>query len=399
MKKENDEAIKKKRDRNKSTVILILTVIISIFILYIIQWLITGEALTFEELVSNVSGNLIGVLAAFLLFDVINERLTKDSYAEEVSEQITKTLMGNDKIMDAFTTEDKKNFLAATVKSVVEDRRLADMAKNAAIKQVSSLIPNPDRPYSIRDSFDYRFTVGNGLDERFSLFHDRHKDMLNDDYVTVDEQFSFDISFVGGITESYQSPEKELYLSFSFDKRNLDIGLLKNSRKTAEEEKACKAIFSESLDLSMEDAKKVINMPEDELMDFIDCFGITLRVDKKESTISHVWASEEGIIVSFFFEEYDAEALSHSVRIYFNMPKLIGTLLEVAIVDPSKGPHIMVDYRNSGLDVDMYSFLNKSNESNYLGADQKNSECYDVEISDWMFPRSGMVFTMGRKKN
>lgn len=69
-------------------------------VLYIVVILIVvvGELLLFlfgdfsaGDLFKDAIGNLMGVLAAFLIFDIAHEKMSKDSYASEVSEQILDT--------------------------------------------------------------------------------------------------------------------------------------------------------------------------------------------------------------------------------------------------------------------------------------------------------------------
>ena len=84
-----------------------------------IIYLALKNGYTIDDLIDNIVGNLIGVLAAFLLFDILNNKLTQDAYARETSQQITKTLMGEPEILDSFSDEDKKTFLKSTISSMI----------------------------------------------------------------------------------------------------------------------------------------------------------------------------------------------------------------------------------------------------------------------------------------
>ena len=94
-------------DTLSATMVLVLIALLLVFVGY--TYLALKNGYTLDDLIDNFVGNLIGVLAAFLLFDILNNKLTQDAYARETSQQITKTLMGEPEILDSFSDEDKKS--------------------------------------------------------------------------------------------------------------------------------------------------------------------------------------------------------------------------------------------------------------------------------------------------
>lgn len=102
-----------------ATMVLVLIALLLVFVGY--TYLALKNGYTLDDLIDNIVGNLIGVLAAFLLFDILNNKLTQDAYARETSQQITKTLMGEPEILDSFSDEDKKTFLKSTIASMIKD--------------------------------------------------------------------------------------------------------------------------------------------------------------------------------------------------------------------------------------------------------------------------------------
>ena len=90
---DNQKQKKKKRvmDTLSATMVLVLIALLLVFVGY--TYLALKNGYTLDDLIDNIVGNLIGVLAAFLLFDILNNKLTQDAYARETSQQITKTLM------------------------------------------------------------------------------------------------------------------------------------------------------------------------------------------------------------------------------------------------------------------------------------------------------------------
>ena len=83
-------------DTLSATMVLVLIALLLVFVGY--TYLALKNGYTLDDLIDNIVGNLIGVLAAFLLFDILNNKLTQDAYARETSQQITKTLMGEPEI-------------------------------------------------------------------------------------------------------------------------------------------------------------------------------------------------------------------------------------------------------------------------------------------------------------
>lgn len=124
---DNQKQKKKKSvmDTLSATMVLVLIALLLVFVGY--TYLALKNGYTLDDLIDNIVGNLIGVLAAFLLFDILNNKLTQDAYARETSQQITKTLMGEPEILDSFSDEDKKTFLKSTITSMIKDEDAVDM--------------------------------------------------------------------------------------------------------------------------------------------------------------------------------------------------------------------------------------------------------------------------------
>lgn len=56
-----------------------------------------------------------------------------------------------------------------------------------------------------------------------------------------------------------------------------------------------------------------------------------------------------------------------------------------------QGAHIKLKYKN-GMDVTMYSYLNKESTAN-VGACIQRAGLYDIAIKDeWIYPKSGVIF-------
>ena len=79
---DNQKQKKKKSvmDTLSATMVLVLIALLLVFVGY--TYLALKNGYTLDDLIDNIVGNLIGVLAAFPLFDILNNKLTQDAYAE-----------------------------------------------------------------------------------------------------------------------------------------------------------------------------------------------------------------------------------------------------------------------------------------------------------------------------
>lgn len=99
-----------------------------------------------------------------------------------------------------------------------------------------------------------------------------------------------------------------------------------------------------------------------------------------------------------FKVDHDPTDLEHMIRIIFHMPCVWNSPLEVALVDPVRAPKISLSYPEDIMQVDMFSFLSKGEESSLEVAHEQLNGIYDIALSiDWVYPISGMIFTVNRK--
>ena len=79
-----------KQNKKLGYVLLYAGVLLLIILGEIFLFLNDPEA-SLMDLLKDTVGNLMGVLAAFLVFDIAHEWMSKESYASEISEQILDT--------------------------------------------------------------------------------------------------------------------------------------------------------------------------------------------------------------------------------------------------------------------------------------------------------------------
>jgi hypothetical protein len=114
--------------------------------------------------------------------------------------------------------------------------------------------------------------------------------------------------------------------------------------------------------------------------------------DNDDEAQFEVERKSNGFILKFKLDFDRNEASGeHLVSIYFKMPRVWNSIFEVTLVDPTKEPHIKLKYKN-GMDVTMYSYLNKESTAN-VGACIQRAGLYDIAIKDeWIYPKSGVIF-------
>ena len=369
-----------------ATAMCFLVAIIIIISGYVFM-LVTDPSYGFRDFVDSVVGNLIGVLAGFCVFDILYNKLTQDAYAKETSQQIAKTLMGDPETMDAFSEEDKKAFLKSTLVSMLRDDDAVDLLTTNMGKYFDGA-----KSARIRKAFDYIITVEDKLTPDYETYD--FPGLKENRYFLLDEEFKFTVKYLSGHDANFSGDH--VCLGFAYDKRSLDAGLLEDGKDAD----FSKCIFNEDLVVTPEAIKYINSIPNDEVTAVInDLFVPTLWVDGdggREEDLVEVERKQNGLIFKFKLE-YDKTRMEHDVRIYFKMPRLWDHIFEVTLVDPTKNPHIKLKYK-SDMDVTMYSYLNKEDQSN-AGAFVKRADLYEISIKDeWVYPKSGALFHIRRKK-
>lgn len=363
-----------KQNINKSYVILyvILVAIVVAGEAYLAKY----DGFSAVELFRDILGNLLGVMAAFLFFDVFHEKISKDSYAEEMSEKILDTLMANPEAMELFTEDQRKKFINATVKTFATDEDAIDMICYNTMEYLN-------KACRLRTRFDYKFEIQDRLPEAYKVLPN------NQEYFYVQEILGFEAKYMDQSVNNLNSPI--VTIAFTFDNQSLDSAL-------REKDKFGNCIFRENLDLTKKDQEYLKNCSKEEFREiYTNLFKADVQIDRCIGTLIDAEVAENGILARYEVK-HDIKASVHSVRIIFHMPKLWGSLLEVAFVEPTKAPKITLSYPEDTVDVDMLSFLSKGEEASYEVAHEHQNGIYDIAINtEWIYPISGLVFKVNKK--
>ncbi len=342
----------------------------------------------FLDFIDSVVGNLIGVFGGFCVFDILYNKLTKEEETRETSTQIARTLMGEPEVLDAFSEQDKKAFLNATLESLLKDEDAVDMLTTNIDKYYDSA-----KGARIRKVFDYTIN----LEPQLPIEYIDNKFPEVEKYYLIDEELKFLVKYLSKKDENYT--RETVCIGFAYDKKCLDGGLL----ETGKDADFSRCIFNEDLVITPEARKFINSVPADEIKEVINTlFMPVLRIDNSEddedNTLMEVERKETGLILKFKLDyNHSNDVSEHFVSLYFKMPRLWNSIFEVTLVDPTKEPHIKLKYK-SGMDVTMYSYLNKETEAN-TGACIKRAGLYDIAIKgEWIYPKSGVLFHIKKEE-
>ncbi len=390
-----------RRDINKGYIILYLVVFILIIIGEIVLYKL-GQDFSVAELARDTIGNLMGVLAAFLVFDIAHEKISKDSYASEVSEQILDTLMYHPEAMELYENDQKKVFVNAFIGSIVEDPDAAEMINNhlnsylLTAKDFEEKGGLTEKDCRIRTAFSYRFVLET---TRTSAFEDLKSPIIDgkDPYFYVQEEINYRVKYLS--QKGNYTDRQKVKIGFIYDNAALDR-FLRGNKSEQNDELLKNCLFRESLDIDQEDKEMLYSLTNDKdaLINLIKkMFRPHLNIDRCRGEIVDVMVVPESGVIVVFNVEHDINAMEHDIDIVFHIPKKWNTIVEVALVEPTKEPRISLSYNEDAMEVEMYSFLNKGESSSYENTSENENGVYSIALSgEWVFPISGVVFPVRR---
>ena len=354
------------------------------------------------DLLKDTVGNLMGVLAAFLVFDIAHEWMSKESYASEISEQILDTLMYHPEAMELYENDQKKVFVNAFIGSIVNDKDAAEMIENHLetylltpedFKQKAYLTAGDCR---IKTAFSYRFVLET---ERTQAFQALRTDATKDPYFYVQEELNYTVKYLDQKGNNMNS--EFVKIGLIYDNGGLDA-FLRGSKNGEEREVFKNCIFREILDIDAED-KAIFKELQDsdhaaELRALAHrMFRPHITIDRTKGELYDVQVGsykgrDYGLLFTFKVA-HDQTATEHDVSLIFHMPKRWDSIIEVALVEPTKDPQISISYNEDAMDVEMYSFLNKGDASSYDNTLEEENGVYSIALSnEWVYPMSGTVF-------
>ena len=238
-----------KKDKNSRrhglrtiTIMLALITTAVWLILLLVKYIVSG--LDLASLFDDIIANILGILPPIILFNFLYEYLTKEHVADEMTEQITQTLMSNPQAIDLFDEQPKKEFVRATIQTLVGEEEC---------EMVYGVVePYLSQHYNIRRFFRYSITLRDYTDN--SLFP-------ADRYLRVYEYLKYKKHYIGDNTLG-----RQFQIGFFVDNGELDKELHGQSY-----------LFRENLTLDPDQLQTLIAWSDEEKRRFVEK-DMSLRV-------------------------------------------------------------------------------------------------------------------------
>lgn len=355
---------KNKRRGLKSITIMLAIITTAVWlILLLAKYIISG--VDFSSLLDDIIANILGILPPIILFNFLYEYLTKEHVADEMTEQITQTLMSNPETIDLFDEDPKKSFVRTTIQTLVGDEE-CDMVYGV-------VEPYLEMQYNIRRFFRYTITLRDyGNDPLFPA----------DLYMRVYEDLKYKKHYIGdnGLPSVF-------HLGFFVNNEELDKELHEQTY-----------LFRENLKIRPGELERLTALSPAEQLQFVaDQMSLNVFIDDVRCAIQNVSITRNGIQVAFL-SEHDEANRNLKIEVMFNMPQLKGySEFLVSISEPTYSPMIQLSYPESTMNVTMFPFLNDGAECMVQNAMRNTGSC-DIYLQEtWVYPMSGVVFIIEDK--
>lgn len=380
--REEKQSLKMAEESLKKSYSVLYAVVFAVFVI------LTGISyyigcFSVEEFIVNILNNIIGIIPPLLIFDFFIEKLSKDASAIETSNKITETLMGRPETLDLFTEDQREQFIHSAIESIVDDEDATEMIYNNLHNYLAL-----NNNYKIRTEFAYDLQFDNDLPAAYDVLKNKSN------YFYVQEKLHYKVKYLS--QDMYGMNSKTISIGFVFNNLSLD-NMLREKQNDSDFD-AC--IFRECLDIEKEDVdvfKSFDTDPDKLKQQFQELIRLDVQIDNVKGSIDKILMKENGILVKLS-ADYDITAKEHAVRILFHMPKRWNSILEIALVDPTKAPKISASYPEDKMLVNMYPFLSKGEESSLEVAHEHLNGIYDIVLNnEWIYPISGMVFSVTKK--
>ncbi|HIW74370.1 MAG TPA: hypothetical protein H9684_08595 [Firmicutes bacterium] len=346
------------------TVMLALITTAVWLILLLIKHIVSGVDLA--SLFDDILANILGILPPIILFNFLYEYLTKEHVADEMTEQITQTLMSNPQAIDLFDEQPKKDFVRATIQTLVGDEE-SEMVYGVVEPYLS-------QHYNIRRFFRYSITLRDYTDN--PLFP-------SDRYMRVYEDLKYKKHYIGDNT----LPPR-FQLGFFVSNAELDRELHKQT-----------FLFRENLTIDEAELRAMAAWSDEEKRAFAEKeMSLRIFIDDLPCTLEHVVIDPNGILVDLS-SRHNAGKQELKIEVMFNMPQRKGySEFLVSINEPTYSPNIQLSYPESTMQVTMFPFLNDGDECLVQNAMRNTGSC-DIYLQEkWIYPMSGVVFIVQDKK-
>lgn len=221
---------KNRKSRKYVTIMLALITLVTWVVFLGIKLLILnnrGEAFDFGMVLDGIIDNLLGILPPIIIFNFAYEYLTQDYVSEEISEQITKTLMSDPRAIARFDKEAKETFIYST---------LLSMLKEEQGEMVYGMIkPYLKCDYNIRKNFKYKFIISEYTNDNI---------FPPEEYIKIQERLTY----------------KKYYMTANVFEKRFKIGFFLEDVESDSALKNQQYLFREDLKIQKRELDKLIRM-------------------------------------------------------------------------------------------------------------------------------------------
>ena len=355
----------KKGKSLKSITIMLAIITTAVWLIMLLaKYIISGVDIS--ALFDDITANILGILPPIILFNFLYEYLTREHVADEMTEQITKTLMSSPETIELFEDESKRTFVRTTVQALVGEEES---------EMVCGVIePYLGLQYNTRRFFRYNITL-----------RDYENDPLfsNTRYMRVYEDLKY----------------KKHYIGTNKLPRNFSVGFFVSNEEMDKELHGQTFLFRENLKIDPEDLDKLVSMSPSEQFQFVSQkMALNVFINDNKSVLQNVVITHNGI-QAVFSSEHEESSRELSIEVVFNMPQLKGySEFLISINEPTFSPMIQLSYPESAMIVTMFPFLNDGAECLVQNAMRNAGSC-DIFLQDkWIYPMSGVVFIIEDNK-
>lgn len=358
---------KKKRKKSKKQAVLLLAAItaaiwILLVLIKVVVFFYLGRPIGLAEIFDGILDNILGILPPIILIDFAFEYVTQDYITDEISEQITATLMSNPDAISLFDDDVKRNFINTTISTITTH------GEDEAQMAISALTPYIKSNYNLKKHFDYSITL---WDYPMKAIFDSSQ------YMMISETLRFERHYLSA--EILSSTFK---IGFFVQNSDLDKNLRKNE-----------FLLRESLSIHDADLKKLIHLPQQEKDNFVvNEMALKVFVDHIPCRVISISITDIGIEVELS-SSHDRSKNSVYIDAAFCIPQMKGhTTFLASITEPTFGANIRFSYPRNLYKVTMFPFFNDLDDALVEESDRGVGTC-DVHIlNKWVYPMSGVVF-------
>lgn len=373
---------KKDYKKKKNLVYLCIGVLIAVIwlvllVIKIVTAVNDGGSLkeVWNTILNGIFDNILGILPPIIFFDLLLEYFQQDKIFDEMTEQITGTIMSKPEVIQSFDKEAQKRFLNATVLALV------DQDEDESEVAIGAIEPYISDRFDIRKDFTYYLEIRDC---------DNIEGFDSNKYMLMCENLSYELFYV--VSEPIGNSVR---VGFFVENATLD--------KVLREEKVI-YIMREGLDIDPEDfliiQEKSKNV--EDLQHYIDkLLAPQLYIDDEMWLIQGVFVHNNQIDIEFCAPDKrkrDIKVKSNKISLYFHMPQLKQhTSFLASISQPTYSPIIRLSYPEEKYEVKNFLFFNKTFGPSAEKAEQ-GIGCRNIQIKDkWVHPMSGVVFLIEHK--